>query len=313
MIVLYFIGLIVGVFGLVKTTNKLIHLIKVIGHRVGLPTFVVSSIFLAAATSFPELFIGVTSSLEGLGELSLGNILGANLTDITLVLGVATIISGGVATRQKIIKKDLITVGVMAMAPYLLLLDGRLSRIDGVIMLGIYAVYTFFLVEKEKIAYQLPDNINHHHNRSVGSLFLGFLGWLGMLGICAQIVVFSAQGTASLFSVSAFSIGLVVLALGTTLPELVVEIKSADKREEGIFFGNIFGSLAVNSSLILGIITFINPVVVTVKDSFITPGILVMLTFVSLLVFIKSKYKLERREGVVILGIYLLFLILEMI
>jgi len=313
MVVMYLLGLVVGVFGLIKVTNKLIHLIKIIGHRLGWPTFVVSSIFLAVATSFPELFVGVTSAIRGLGELSLGNILGANLTDITLVLGLATIISGGVATREKIIRKGLITVGVMAMAPYLLLLDGRLSRIDGVIMLGTYAVYTFFLIEKEKTVYKLPDNINHHHKHSTGFLILGFLGWLGMLGIFSQVVVLSASALAGVFKVSAFVIGLLLLSLGTTLPELVVEIRSGGKREEGIYFGNIFGSLAVNSTLVLGIVSIISPVLLSATSNFSIPGALTLLTILLLLLFIKSKYRLEGKEGVVILAVYLLFLIFEIL
>jgi cation:H+ antiporter len=313
MILLYCVGLIVGVFGLVKITNKLIHLIKIIGHRLGLPTFVVSSIFLAAATSFPELFVGISSSIRGLSELSLGNILGACLTDISLVLGLAIVISGGVITKQKALQKDLFEVGLIALTPYLLLIDGRLTRLDGVMLLVIYVVYTFLMIEKEKAVYRLPDNVNHHHNRSTKSLVFGFLGFLGFLGIMAQAVVFSAQGLADILGVSAFLFGLLLLSIGTTMPELVVEIQSAHNREPGIFFGNILGSLAINSSLILGILILINPINLGAENNFLSPGMLVLLVFILLLVFIKSKYKLERKEGIVVLGIYLLFLFLEMV
>lgn len=312
MIFFYIVGLVVGVFGLVKVTDKLIHLIKIIGHRLGWPTFIVSSIFLAGATSFPELFVGITSAIEGVGEMSLGNVLGANLTNITLVLGLATVIAGGAATKEKVLQDDIKEVAVMAVAPYLLLFDGELSRLDGLIMIVVYAVYLMFLIEKEREVYHLPDSINHHRV-SLKGLMIRLLGWLAVLGGLAQLVVFSAENIANMYHISAFIIGLLLLSLGTTLPELIVQIKSARNKESGIFFGNLLGSMAVNSSLVLGIVAVISPIKVETDIHFFLPGVLLLIVFILLPFFARSKLRLERREGLVLLGVYLLFLFLEIV
>jgi cation:H+ antiporter len=99
------------------------------------------------------------------------------------------------------------------------------------------------------------------------------------------------------------------LALGTTLPELVVQIKSAEEREEGVFFGNIFGSIVANSCLVLGTVALIYPIKVVENRHFLTSGLFTLLAFILLPIFLRTKKKLEKREGVSLLLVYLIFVL----
>jgi cation:H+ antiporter len=305
MIGFYLLLLAAGIFFLLKATKFTIKLIERIGFRVRIPTIILSSMFLAMATSFPELFVGIISAINEDPLLSLGNVFGANMTNLTLILGLATVFVGETKIRHKFIFKDVLVTFLIAFLPYFLLLDRTLSRKDGLILLIVYFFYNLFLFKEErvKLKHESPKEL-----KKTEKLFLQLFFWVAVLAGSAQLIVIASERISQLINFPLVLIGIFILALGTTLPELVVQIKSAEEREDGVFFGNIFGSIVANSCLVLGTVALICPIRIIESRHFLTSGAFTLLAFFLLPFFLRSKRRLERSEGVMLLLIYLVFI-----
>lgn len=306
MILFYSLFLAAGIFFLLRATNYSIALIERIGLKLRIPTFLLSTVFLAMATSFPELFVGVISAINRKPLLSLGNIFGANIANLTLILGLSTLVAGGMKIKNKVLFKDVFATCVVAFLPYFLLLDGFLTRLDGLALLIVYIFYNILLVREEKRFLRYRKN---QQMKKVEKLFLHLLFGIFALAVSAQAVVFSSEKISQLINFPIVLIGVFLLAFGTTLPEMIVQLKSAEDRDEGVFFGNVFGSVVINSSLILGIVSLICPIEVAESKHFFSSGIFTLIIFALLPLFLRSKNKLERREGLGLLMVYLIFIL----
>lgn len=295
-----------GIFALLKATKFTVKLIEKIGLKVHIPTIILSSMFLAIATSFPELFVGIVSAINEDSLLSLGNVLGANMANLTLILGLTTVFVGETKIRHKFIFKDIFVTFLIAFLPYFLLLDRTLSRKDGLFLLLVYFFYNLFLFKEKrvKLRHESPKEL-----KKTEKLFLQLFFWIAVLAGSAQLIVTASEKISQLINFPLVLIGIFILALGTTLPELLVQIKSAKEGEEGVFFGNIFGSIVVNSCLVLGVVSMIYPIKVVENRHFLASGAFTLLAFFLLPLFLRSKRKLERKEGVTLLFIYLIFVL----
>ena len=308
MVLLLLLGLLVGLFVLIKTTDHLIKLIATLGWRLKIPVFVLSSIFLALATSMPEFFVGLAASIDHQTSISLGTILGSNIADLSLIIGLATVISGSVWAGDRFLTKDLHVVAAYALLPYLLIVDLSLSTIDGLALIAVYIFYNVFLVRGE---HSRVNEYPIYHGKTFRNLIFEFILWLVVLGVSAQLVVKTASGLAEVFNISGLFVGLILVALGTSLPELVVEIRSASQKKPGVFFGNILGSVVINASLILGILAILGGLVIKSYNELLPSLITQLSILICLTVFIHTKKRLARWEGGILIVIYVLFLLLE--
>ncbi len=291
---------------MVKAADYSIALIQEIGLKVKVPTFILSSIFLAIATSFPELFVGIVSAINKEPVLSLGNVLGANLVNLTLIVGLTTIFANGVKVREKMIFKDLLGTFLIALMPYFFLLDGQITRREGLILVLVYLFYQLFLVNGGESFFPMDSKAKMKKVRNLG---IQLFSVVTILATSAYLVVIISERLSALVNLPISFIGVFILALGTTLPELIVQFKSSRSREDGIFFGNVLGSIVVNSGLVLGLVCLIHPIEVQFSKSFISLAFFTVLIFILLPIFLRSKNKLERKEGAVLLATYLLFVL----
>jgi cation:H+ antiporter len=309
------------VFILIKSADLTIDALKSLTKRFNTGAFALSTIILAMATSLPELFVGITSALEGSPSLSLGNVLGANIANLSLVVGLAGLISGGVFIQEKVVTKEILLATGAGILPIFLLLDGSLSRVDGLVLLAVYFAYTtsFFKIRFLEIGkYTLGGNyilrfvrhlgeVEQKADKTLGHLFVGIAALL----FSANFIVKFARDFAETSGISVFVVGVVLLSLGTTLPEVVVSIESLKKAQPGVFFGNILGSLIVNSTLILGVVAIISPI----KDGNLSNYLIALATFgITLLLFwlfTHTKKRLERWESLTLLAVYAIFAVIE--
>ena len=308
---------------LVKSADMALLGIKSITKKFHLQAFAISAIILAIATSLPEFFVGIASAVGKTSSLALGNLLGANVANLGLVVGLSGVIANGIDIKEKVVFKEMFLAGIAGFLPAILLIDGSLGRVDGAILLIVYIVYasSFFKIRFQELG-------KHHFNRGVfiklvrnaeevehkaqkGAILL-FGGIIGLLVSSNFIVKFSSD-LALLLGVPIFVIGLVLLSIGTTLPELVVSIESLKKRQSGVFFGNILGSLIVNSTLILGVVCLISPIEGLVVKNYTLAFAMFFVAFLLFWLFTKTKLRLERWEAGVLLLVYLIFAALEFI
>jgi cation:H+ antiporter len=285
-------------------------------------TFAVSAVILALATSFPELFVGITAALEGAPDVSLGDIMGSNIANIALVGGLASLIAGRVRVHSTYLKREVGIALAAGLMPVLLFIDGALTQIDGLILLVIYFAYatSFFKrrfiqigkeqQEEEGFAYRFLRQFNHvatRRKKEMGRLFVG----IALLLFSADSIVKIAVYLAELANIPTFTTGLVIVAIGTSLPELAFSFRSLDDHEPSMFFGNLLGSTIANSTLIIGIVSIIHPIKLIFIGKYFVSALVFISVFLVFWFFIRTKHRLDRWEAVILLMMYLIFVAVQ--
>lgn len=293
--------------GIVNHLSQISHLGK----------FTLSSMILALATTMPELVVSVTAALSGNPYMGLGTAIGSNIANISLIVGGAAVMGGSFSVAGQWLRLDIFSVFLAGALPLILLLDNHLSRSDGLILLAIFALYNYGV-------FRLRSGGLRHHGRLLKPMISGPAlrateRWLLKLVLAAAVLIFSADmmvrlavSIANSLNVSVFLIGLFLVAVGTSLPELSFATESIRKRQVGMALGDLFGSVVANSTLILGLVALISPVRLT--NGWQEYGLAAAAFGVIFLLFwgfIRSKKKLERWEGLALIAVYLIFVILE--
>lgn len=302
---------------LIKSVDALILSVNRLAEISRLGKFTLSTLILAVATSLPELVVSVTSAAAGNSHLALGTIVGSNIADISLVIGGAAVIGRGFSVAGAWLKVDIFSVFLAGALPLVLLLDNYLSRSDGLLLLAIFGLYYYSVLHRKitgerhssrLLRPMLDRPATHRGGRWVIKLLLA----AGMLLISAEMMVKLGMAAAQELKVSVFLIGLFLVAVGTSLPELSFEIESIRKRQVGMALGDLFGSIVANSTLILGLVAVINPIrLVNGWQEYGLAAAAFGVVFLLFWGFIRSKKKLEWWEGLVLIAAYAVFVLLE--
>ena len=291
-----------------RSATYLVKALIPIGQHFKISEFAISFLLMAFATSLPELFVGVLAATQHTAELAIGTIIGSNIADLTVVMGISAIVAGTLRVRSIIKKKDIIYMSGITFILILLLLDGSLSRPDSFILLMIYGYYIYRLfTQKKKFESKAVSVSNEEFMRSLGILIASIIGLI----ISAELIVWSAEQIADTLSIPLTLIGIVVVAFGTSLPELSFEITAIKNKHHDMVLGDVIGSVVTNSALVIGIIGLINPVN-SLDLGLINTGLMILafVTFVALY-FVKNDSKLTMREGIALMFIYVCFIFLE--
>ena len=298
-IVLYLAGglvlLFVGAEALIRGSSNL-------AIKIGITPLVVGLTVVAFGTSTPELVVSLKAALLGNSSISLGNIIGSNIANIALILGVAAIIRP-LDVHAKVIMREIpIMIGISLLLIFLLL-DGELGFIDGLIFvigLVVYLIANVMMARKEKnpaVESEFKEGLKSKLGIPI-SIVLMIVG-LGLLILGANLFVQSAVAIAKMFNVSDAIIGLTIVAIGTSLPELITSIVAAYKKESDIAIGNVVGSNVFNILGILGITALIIPIS-SVGISNIDLGVMM---FAAIILFPLSRtgFSISRFEGAFLL------------
>jgi cation:H+ antiporter len=315
------ISLLAFCFLLLKSADFVVVALRRISKRTKTGVFALSAIIMAIGTSLPELFVGITSAIEKAPNLALGVVLGSNVANISLIAGFAALIVGRVYVHGELVKKEILIALAAGLVPIFLILDGNLNRIDGLILLTVYAAYTssFFKSRYQQIArehkkesffYRFLRKFSHVDgsiSKEFGRLFVG----VALLLFAADYIVRISEILASYANIPLFVVGLIVVAIGTSLPELAFSFRSLEDHEPGMFFGNLLGSTIANSTLIVGVTAVINPLNVVAITPYIEAVIAFIVVFLTFWVFVKSKARLDRWEALVLVLLYIVFIAIE--
>lgn len=308
---------------LIKAAEWVIVSLRRIAKKTKVGLFAISAIILAVGTSLPELFVGITSALEGLPEVSLGVVLGSNIANTALITGIVALVLGKINVHGEYLKRDVLIALLAGLLPLGLMADGILGRVDGLILLFVYASYTagFFKDKfneitneqnKESFFYKFLREMNHI-NFDVTKEYARLFFSLAILLFSSEVIINSTKNLAGLIGIPIFVISLVVLAVGTSLPELVFSLKSVKNGEPKMFFGNLLGSTIANSTLIVGLTSVINPIKIVSFADYRNAIITFIVIFLLFWFFIKSKHRLDRWEALILILIYLIFIVVEFI
>ena len=278
--------------------------------------FVVAFFVMAFATSIPNLFVGITAAIHRIPQLSFGDVVGANVVDLTLAIAIATLVAKGLPTESKLIQNSTIFTISVAVLPLLLILDGVLGRGDGVVLILIFLLYNLWLFSKKERFTKIYDNQKIPILKEFG-IFLKGLGKviLGiiLLLVAAEGIVRSSQFFAENLNLSLAFIGVLIVALGTSLPEVYLATVLARKGETWMILGDLMGSVIIVSTLVLGIVALIYPIQITDFSPFAIARFFLIIAALFFLFFVRSGKKITKKEALFLLGIYITFVLVEIL
>lgn len=310
---------IAGLVLLVGGGEALVRGASTLAVRVGISPLVIGLIVVSAATSAPELAVTVGAVLSGEPDLAVGNVVGSNIVNILLILGISAVISPLVIKRQ-LVRVDIPVMVGISVAFLIVSLDGRVSLFDGVLLFAVLVVHTvmsIILGRKEIIDPAEPAETLPLNAKPV-PLWLAallLLAGIGLLVLGAQLLVTGAVSIATAFGVSSLVIGLTVVAIGTSLPELATSIIALRKGETDMAVGNIVGSNIFNIGMVLGVPAILFGDGIPVPTAAIAIDIPLMLAAaVALLPIAFTGFIIARWEGALFVALYVaytLFLVLD--
>jgi len=289
----------------------LVSLAKYLGWR----EFVVAFFVMAVAGSLPNLFVDISAALRGFPKLAFGDVLGGNLVDLTFVMAIAIFMSKKpIQAKSRMIQLSAVFTAIIALLPLLLILDGTLDRIDGVILIVAFFIYALWLFSKED---RFKKVYNHKKSAPIKD-FSNFLKnlvkiavFLAVLLIASQVIINSAQYFSLKLGIPLSLVGLLIVGLGNCFPEAYFSVVSARRGEGWMILGDLMGSVISCASLVLGIVAIIAPFQINDFSPFLIARIFFIATLVLFIIVIRSDRKITKKEGLILLFIYILFLLVE--
>ena len=309
MVYINLIFFLISIVLLVIAGSLLVRSASNISRFLRMPEFIVGFVLMAIATSIPELFVGITSALNKNPALALGTVIGSNIANLTLVAGISILLVRKVKIQTKESKIDsLVMVGISILPLILMIIGRQLSRLDGIILLAVFILY-FNHVLKRRKAY--TKEFEDHRIARKAVIFYSFLFIFSI-----ALLFFSADWTVKFGSGLAFDlnfppilIGLFLIALGTSLPELVFGAKSMLTGHSEMSVGNLIGSNIANVSLVLGITALIHPIQADFI-LFLTSAIYMVVVSLIFTAFVESK-RFTTIAGISLVFMYVFFLLIE--
>ena len=309
-----FLTLVVGLVLLVVGAESLVKGASSIAAILQIPPLIIGLTIVAYGTSAPEMSVSIMSSLAGQGHIAVGNVIGSNICNILLVLGLSSLVAPLIVTKQ-VIRSD---VPIMIGISLLLLMfsfDGKLSRVDGIILFIGGILYTLSLIYQSRKQGAEQDEFAEEYSFSGNSsptLWLKnivfIIGGSSLLIFGSRWLVNSAVTIAQALRVSELLIGLTIVALGTSLPELATSIVASFRGERDIAVGNVLGSNIFNILAVLGIAAIVAPNGITVSNAVIQfhAPVAIAVAFACLPIFYSGK-RIDRWEGLLFLFYYLAY------
>ena len=303
---------------LVKCAGWLVKHLTLLSSYFGLNEFSIGFIIMAVSTSIPELFIGISSALRGNTALALGNVIGSNIADLTLIIGVVVLFTRSMRIRSRIIRKDLVYMIVVLSLPIFLMLwpptwlgsgtrQAVLGRFEGLILIGVFCWYMYLTLKQER---SFSRDIQRPHHIEARKSALIALVLLLVIFVSAHFVVDFGTKISVMMDISPILIGIFLLGLGTSLPELSFEMKAASERHEEMALGDLIGSIITNSTLVLGATALIAPVTADFFIFFTSAMWMVVVSFI-FLTFAESDGGLNWKEAISLIMMYVLFVVVE--
>lgn len=311
--ILQVIILIVGFVILIKGADIFVDGASNLARNFKLSKMLIGLTIVSFGTSAPELAVSIKSILSGSGEIVLGNVIGSNITNILLILGVSSLFHY-LNVKNNTVKKEIPIVLLMTSLLIVLMSDKLLnnttniiSRGDGITILLFFSIFIYYLISmmRNKVDNDDTDDIKYGIFKSIIFTVLGILSII--LG--SNFVVDSASYIASSLGVSERIIGLTIVAIGTSLPELVTSIVATKKGEYDIAIGNIVGSNIFNIGIVLGLPVALFGSINVGTFNYIDLEFL-LLSAILLFIFCKNDYKLKRSEGIMLLITFVIYYIL---
>ena len=304
--------LVLGFVILIKGADLFVDGASGIASNLKVSKMLIGLTIVAFGTSAPELAVGVKSIISGNGDIVLGNVIGSNILNIFLILGVSAVFHS-LTVKNNTVKKELpITMLITTLFAVLMsdhifdkTLKNTFSRSDGIILLLFFSVFIYYLISISKKKEVIEENKNEKKLPILKAIIYTLLGLIGIV-LGSSFVVDSASFIAKGLGVTERFISLTIIALGTSLPELVTSITATRKGEYDIAIGNVVGSNIFNIGMVIGIPTSLLGGIGIINFSFIDISVMIIAS-VLLFMFSYNDYKISKKEGILFLIIFAIY------
>ena len=278
--------------------------------KLKLSPFAFSFVFLGILTSTPEFSVGLQAVATRNPEIFAGNLLGGIVVLFLVIIPLLAVFGNGISLKNELDNKTLLaTLGVI-LAPSLFILDKKITTLEGAMLVGLYVVLLFLVERKNGIFDRKNDQLLNIKAYSYKDLLKMLLG-IGIVFVSSSIIVDKTTYFAGIFNISAFYISLFVIALGTDLPELSLAIRSVISGKREIAMGDYIGAAAA-STLLFGIFTLLHNGEVLTVNNFAVTFLFIIMALGLFYFFFRTKNYISRNNGFVLLGIYVVFMIVEL-
>jgi cation:H+ antiporter len=268
-----------------------------IALRFNISHFVIGATLIALGTSLPEMAVSMSASYQGNGDIAVANVIGSTIFNIAMVLGFVFLIAKKINPNRDLFAKDSAWSLFPILIFILMALDGKLTLLDGILFLCLMGAYLLFLIQSNQVE-EIDEAIKKEPFNGLKTALLLLVGFVFVV-VGADFAVSSASNIAQSLGVSQWIIGLFLVAFGTSLPELIISIKSALKNNADLAIGNIIGSNVANFTMVLGVSAMVNPLSVNLKENFFDIAAAFILCL--MLVFITANKLYSKSAGITLL------------
>lgn len=302
-ILLQIVLLVIGFIMLIKGADWFVEGASKIADHFGIPQLVIGLTIVAFGTSAPEAAVSITAAMNGSASITIGNVVGSNILNILIILGITSVIVP-LAVQKSTLKYEIpFVVFVTVFTSFIGLKDGMVSRLDGALLWVLMLMFVLYLLRMAKQGNGPEDDVPEaEEGESVFKMLLMVAVGMGLIIWGADLTVDAATAMARIFGMSERFIGLTIVALGTSLPELITSVTAGIRGKADIAVGNIVGSNIFNLLFVVGTTALITPVEYAVR--FRIDSIVAVAAAVLLLVCVAKDRKLKRAGGVVMLVSY---------
>ncbi|MDP4007504.1 MAG: sodium:calcium antiporter [bacterium] len=299
---------------LFRAANWLVQGISRVAQYLQWSEFVIAFFVMAIGGSLPNLFVGLSSVAHGIPELSFGDVVGNSVVNLTLVAALAVLVGSDLLAEGKLVQTSAFLTISIALLPLLLILDGVLGRGDGIALIIVFFGYAAWMFTKRKY-YQQTFDENHkpplkHFKNFLFGFFQIILGGVLLLA-AAEGIVRSANFFSNEFSLPLALIGILGLGLTSALPELYFAVAAARRGKSWVILGELMGSVIVLTTLVLGIVAFLQPIVIEDFSPFAFARFFMILAAFLFLIFVRTGRKITKKEAFVLILLYLVFVAVE--
>jgi cation:H+ antiporter len=301
-----FIIFLVAMSALIWGADLIIEQSERIALKFRIPEFIIGATLIALGTSLPEMAASIAASYNGKSDIAISNVIGSNILNITLVLATVFLIAKQIKPARDFFAKDSTWALIPVLLFALMILDGVISRFDAALLLLLMGAYLLFLLQDAK---NIPDEEIEDFDESSFSwskiipiLLASFI----LVTIGAYFAIESASSIAKSFGVSEWIIGIVMVSIGTSMPELVVSISAAVKGKVDMAIGNIIGSNMANTTVVLGAAALVNPMTINASMYIFDIATMIVATFILVFITANKLYNISAGIGLfIVLGLFL--------
>ena len=320
-----YILLILGFIILIKGADLFVSGSASISKYLKIPPIIIGLTIVAFGTSSPEAAVSISASLSNSDGISLGNIIGSNLLNISLIVGITALISPMRVEKSTIVKEiplSILSAFVLLFLTQDIIIDGAenniLSRTDGLILIAFFSIFIYYIVSvimknhnPDIALFKIEEQKNSLEINIKKEIIRTIIGLAGVI-LGGWLVVYNAQEIAIQLGMSETLVGLTIVAIGTSLPELITSITAAIKKESEIALGNIIGSNIFNTFFVLGVSSIISPL--SIQGNLLFDLLIITIISIALLVFATTHRRtINRIEGIILSSIYIVYLVFAII